>query len=333
MFEDPRTSNCVLSWWAMGAPSDADLDAIAEALRRLGVAKRVRRRRGSIAVDFVGGEPVDVLVAGMNTVRPGVSSRLDSGRPLIVVADRVPAAMRAELDAAGAGWLDRRGHLKFHHDGVWIDTDIPPSPTTPPGQATNPLAGPVARSIGFASLVAFPAPLPAIRELARRLEASPAGVSQAVGRLTEAGLLTRDRRAAVPALFWAVTEAWAPAWQPLTAVPRPAPGLVAVGTRAASALGAPVVVSRGYPVELLAEDASVLRRLARSGSGETGKRDNPARVALSPSRAVFAEGQSPSVVANGHPVAPVAVVAASIAADPARGAEIVEQWELANRAW
>jgi len=316
----------------MGAPSDADLDAIAEALRGLGVAKRVRRRRASIAVDFVGGEPVDVLVAGMNTVRPGVSSRLESGRPLIVVADRVPVAMRAELDAAGAGWLDRRGHLKFHHAGVWIDSDIPPAPTTK-GQATNPLIGPVARGIGFAALVAFPSSLPAIRELARRLDASPAGVSQAVGRLTEAGLLTRDRRAAVPALFWAVTEAWAPAWQPLNAVPRPAPGLVAVGTRAASALGAPVVASRGYPVELLVEDTSVLRRLTRSTAVATSKRDAPARVALAPSRAVFVSDERPSVVVKGHPVAPVAVVAASIAADPARGAEIVEHWELTDRAW
>ncbi len=317
----------------MGVPSDSDLDAIEVALRGLGVAKRVRRGRTSITVDLVGGEPVDVLVAGMNTVRPGVSSRLASGRPLVVVADRVPAAMRAELDAAGAGWLDRRGHLKFHHGGVWIDTDIPPAPTMPNGQATDPLAGPVARGIGFAALVVFPSPLPAIRELARRLHASPAGVSQAVGRLTDAGLLTRDRRAAVPALFWAVTDAWEPAWQPLSAVPSPAQGLVAVGTRAASALGAPVVASRGYPIELLADDTPLLRRLTRSGSAKISKRDAPARVALAPSRAVFAGELSPSVVVKGHPVAPVAVVAASIAADPARGAEIVEQWELTDRAW
>ena len=90
---------------------------------------------------------------GMNTVRPGVSSRLESGRPVVVVADRVPAAMRAELDAAGAGWLGRRGHLKFHHGGVWIDSDIAPAPRTPIGQTADPMAGPVARSIGFAALV------------------------------------------------------------------------------------------------------------------------------------------------------------------------------------
>lgn len=317
----------------MGVPSDSDLDAIEGALRGLGLAKRVRRGRTSITVDFVGAGPVDVLVAGMNTVRPGVSSRLESGRPLVVVADRVPAAMRAELDAAGVGWLDRRGHLKFHHAGVWIDTDVPPAPTTPRGQRTDPLAGPVARGIGFAALVAFPSPLPAIRELARRLEASPAGVSQAVGRLAEAGLLTRDRRAAVPALFWAVTDAWAPVWQPLSAIPSSALGLVAVGTRAASALGAPVVASRGYPIELLADDTSLLRRLTRSGSGEISNRVAPARVALAPSRAVYVIDERPSVVVKGHPVAPVAVVAASIAADPARGAEIVEQWELTDRAW
>jgi len=316
----------------MNVPSDSDLDAVEGALRGLGVASRVRRKRTSLTVDFVGSAPVDVVVTGMNTVRPGVSSRLDSGRPLVVVADRVPAAMRSELDVAGAGWLDRRGHLKFHHGGVWIDADIPSVPTTPRGQKTDPLAGPVARGIGFAALVAFPSPLPAIRELARRLEASPAGVSQAVGRLTRAGLLTRDRRAAVPGLFWAVADAWAPVWEPLTALPEPGPGLVAVGTRAASALGGPVVAPRGYPVELLAHDASLLRRLTRSTTEGTGKRAPPAVVALSPSSVVFAGNHIPGVV-KGHPVAPVAVVAASIAADPARGAEIVERWKLTDRAW
>lgn len=85
------------------------------------------------------------------------------------------------------------------------------------------------------------------------------------------------------------------------------------------------MASRGYPVELLAEDASVLRRLARSASGATSNRHAPARVALAPSRAVFVMAERPSVVAKGHPVAAVSVVAASVAADPARGAEIVEQ--------
>lgn len=94
------------------------------------------------------------------------------------------------------------------------------------------------------------------------------------------------------------------------------------------------MASRGYPVELLAEDASVLRRLARSASGATSNRHAPARVALAPSRAVFvmaerpsvvAKAERPSVVVKGHPVAAVSVVAASVAADPARGAEIVEQ--------
>ena len=92
----------------MDVPSDSDLDAVEGALRGLGVASRVRRKRTSLTVDFLGSAPVDVVGTGMNTVRPGVSSRLDGGRPLVVVADRVPAAMRSELDVAGAGWLDRR---------------------------------------------------------------------------------------------------------------------------------------------------------------------------------------------------------------------------------
>ena len=290
----------------MGVPSDADLEAIAEALRRLGVAKRVRRRRASIAVDFGGGEPVDVLVVGMNTVRPGVSSRLESGRPLIVVADRVPAAMRAELDAADAGWLDRRGHLKFHHDGVWIDTEIPPAPTTPHGQTRNPLAGPVARSIGFAALVANPSPLPAIRELARRLEASPAGVSQAVGRLTEAGLLTHNRRATVTRTvldsYRRVGTRMATAHRRSTTSARSHRGRHPRHERARSTELSRRGASR---LSLLAADSSVLRRLARSSSGETSTRDAPARVALSPSRAAFARDDTPPVVVKGHPVAPV----------------------------
>jgi len=315
-----------------GRTTTDSLDVLEEALRALGAAARVRRHPGRLLVQFANGDSVDVFVEGLSTVRPGIVDRLSSERPMVVVAERVPELMRTELDRAGVGWLDRRGHLKFRHGGVWLDTDVPSTLGVAAVAAANPLGGPVAKEVAIAALVAYPLALPGVREVARRIEASPAGVSRAIARLAESGLMTRDLRAAVPSLFWAVTSSWAPEWQPLSSVPEPSPGLVAAGTRAALALGAPVTVPKGYPIELLAADASTLRRTLRGAPTSIGRAGPSALITLTPSRLAFDESDSGASV-DGHRVAPVAVVAASIAHDPARGAEIVEQWNMPDRAW
>lgn len=306
------------------ATPETALDAVADAFRALHVG-RVRRGRQSVRVEFDGGHEVEVGVHATHTVRAGAAVRLAGGSPLIVVADRVPASQRAELDRAGVGWLDRRGHLRFRHGPVLIDADVPADVRSAPSGRRSPLGGPVALGVAFAALLAHPQPVGPVREVARRLGASPAGVSTAATRLVDAGLLTRDRRAAVPGLFWAVAEAWDPRWLDLTEVPEPDRTLCSVGTRAAMALGAPVA-SRGRIIELIATDERTLRRLTRTPpDGKVA-----ARIAMAPTSTSFDPG---AASVEGHPTAPTVIVAASIASDPARGAEIVERWDLPDRAW
>jgi DNA-binding transcriptional ArsR family regulator len=235
---------------------------------------------------------------------------------------------------AGIGWLDRRGHLKFRAPGVFIDADIPESLAIRSPLRRDPLGGPVALAAAFDALRLYPEPASKVRMLARMLDASPAGVSQALSRLVDAGLLTKSRVAAVPGLFWAVVDTWDPDWVELGWSPEPSDRLVAVGSAAAAALGAPVA-AKSSPLELLAADERVLRTVLRKDAAHkpsNAKPKAPVRVALAPSPVVFESDRSSAKV-RGHRVAHPTAVAASIAADKARGAEIVESWELADRAW
>src|SRR5689334_23377840 len=51
-----------------------------------------------------------------------------AGAVPIVVADKVLGDAGRALDAAGWGWLDRRGRLRLRSGGALIDVDIDPAP-------------------------------------------------------------------------------------------------------------------------------------------------------------------------------------------------------------
>jgi hypothetical protein len=48
---------------------------------------------------------VDRIRAIANSVAPGTT--------VVVVADRISSAIRSDLNSAGVGWFDRRGHLRL----------------------------------------------------------------------------------------------------------------------------------------------------------------------------------------------------------------------------
>lgn len=315
---------------------DREIHDLAAALRSLGVGKVHATSRG-VRAEISPGHPVDLAVTGVSVARPGTAKRTTTaGQPTqtVIVADAVPGAQRRELDRAGIGWLDRRGHLKLRAPGVFIDADVPGSPGVRSSLRRDPLGGPVALAVAFDALTCYPEPVSKVRPLARMLEASPAGVSQAISRLIDAGLLTETRIAAVPGLFWAVVDTWEPGWVDLGWSPKPSADLVAVGIAAAAALGAPVA-AKAAPLELLATDARVLRAVLRKDAANKSshvKPGVPIRVAIAPGPAAFEEHPD-AVKVRGHRVANPTAVAASIAADKARGAEIVEAWDLVDRAW
>jgi hypothetical protein len=240
--------------------------------------------------------------------------------PTVVVADLVGAEARAVLDAAGVGWLDRRGHLRVTGPGLAIDRDVPPLPRDRPGGGSDALRGAAAIGVAAAHLLGGTW---GVRELARLLGLSPAAVSKAGTDLDRRGLLA-DRRE----LFAGLAAAWKPAWVDLGAAPR-GDGLVVGGTLGAARLGAPIVATAGYPLEVHAADQATFERARlRYGGGAP-----VARLALAPTTLVTAVTSDEE--ADGLPVAHPLFVALDLASDPGRGTEALRAWKPAGwaRAW
>jgi hypothetical protein len=135
-------------------------DAFRDAARSLGL-RAVSPRRGSSSADFElivpGRDPVAVELKAMamptdNRIR-SLRARPRSGVTTVVVAHQVPGPMRGALDAAGVGWLDRRGHLRLVSNGVYIDSDLPPLPRSARSGGAN--RAPIAGRAGLAASAAL----------------------------------------------------------------------------------------------------------------------------------------------------------------------------------
>ena len=265
--------------------------------------------------------------------RPGWARALAATTPEddalhVVVGDLIPQPTRAVLDEAGWGWLDRRGHLKLHHNEVWIDTSIA---AVGPAQSSSrePFSGDAGRAIAVTALLRHPEALAGVRALARDLGVAGSTVSRALRALEAAGFVTRDHRAVVPELFWALAQSWKPQWVGLQQQPAGLDiSVVAVGSRAAAALGGPISVTADYPLELVIPDQATGRVLRRQ-FGDAPAATAPARYTVAPWAAV----QHPAAKVDEIPVAATVIVALSLANDPARGAEIVEAWNCDERVW
>jgi len=300
----------------VGVPAGDRAHAVAEAFENLGLGAVAKA--DTVVLDRPGLKPIRVI-----------SGLIEAGGrgPRIVVADRISEAKRAALDAIGCGWLDLTGHLKFTAQGVWIDADVPGVRGTTTSRTVTPLGGEVIAGVSMAALMVWPEPLPGVRAVARELMASPGGVSLAIKRLIEGGLLTRDHRA-VPELFWAIAEVWRPDWIEVPA--SVVTSAVVVGALAAAKLGAPIATSPGALGEFLVTDSAQLKLIAIKGDHAVG-RSKRVRIATAPSP--FATTQTSSATVAGHPVAHEVIVALTLATDPARGAETVRTWAGDTHVW
>jgi hypothetical protein len=298
----------------------ADLDAaataaLASALTDTGASYdgAVRMGDDTWPVEVVGAAVVDAAMAAKLAKR--------AHRPAVVVADLVGAEARAALDAAGVGWLDRRGHLRLRAPGLLIDRDVAPLPRDRPTAGSDALRGAAAIGVAAAHLLDGEW---GVRELARLLDLSPAAVSKAGTDLDARGLFA-DRTA----LFAALASAWKPTWVDLGAVPR-GDGFAVGGTVGGARLGAPIIATAGYPVEVHVADQATFERARLRYAGT----DRPvARLALAPTTLV-AVVTSHEVV-DGLPVAHPLFVALDLASDPGRGSEALRGWKPVGwaRAW
>lgn len=285
-------------------------------------------------------QPVLIVRA---VVTPAIAASLVRARrrrPTVVVADRVSSGARDVLRKAGAGWLDRRGHVRVWAPGVRIETPTAPLGPHVPEDARGRLWGPVGLELAVWALCHPREPLRP-RVVARELGRNPGYLSTMIGRFVDAGLVAaRERLPLVPELFWATAEHWPAGWVHLAERPDVLDvdeqamlrvgEWVDAGDDAASALGAPLFGSGLAPM-LYVPDARTLRATADQLGVARGNRF-AAAAQVAPVRHVPStdlRGRAPWQLA--HP----AVCALELARDPARGREILADWtpDGGERVW
>ncbi|MCZ7525602.1 MAG: transcriptional regulator [Acidimicrobiia bacterium] len=324
--------------------------ALVEALEELGLSAEGTRRRepADVVLRLGEGEAVAVEVKAGASPTPGQieravgASRRGRADACVYVADRLSAAARRELDAAGWGWLDRRGHLKLQvpDRAVVIDADVPAVARR--GAKARGRSGVRGRSgLAYAAAALLRSDeAPSVRRVAAWAGLAPSSVSEAKQALEMASLVRGDGRALVPELFWAVAEVWGPEVVPVARSPLPdvggvgrldltlddpaAPGWALTDTLAAAAWGAPVVAPGGYPPDFYLPGSESLRRAVVVLGEASSFEERGATVAVAPLPAVTVPRYDRGVEwLVAHPL----FVAFDLARDPSRGREILDGWE------
>lgn len=252
-------------------------------------------------------------------------------RPALVVADRISEPGRDVLRRAGWGWLDRRGHLRIWANGVRVEVPVPAIAPGDGRRGGNPWTT-VGLEVAVAALVE-PSQVVAARRVAAVTGRSVGAVHEMIGRLADVGLIGEaSRLPLLPDLFWETAAHWPDeGWTGLGVdiaelAERVDPAhLVRVDERAATLGGARIAAVGDLPARVYVRDDRVLRRLRPLADRDTATRT---WVRVSPVRHLplneehLADDTHPWQVA--HPI----VCALRLAADPARGSEIVEDWGI-----
>jgi hypothetical protein len=326
------------------------VNAMRDACDEIGFVATALERPDLVTVD-IDGRRLTLSIHGATLVTPDrvatlTNRSIPDGAVPVLVGDKILGDARPELESAGWGWLDRRGRIRLRSAGVLVDAEVDAAPRSAPRRRPSAaLASHGAQELAV-SLLLDPDDPPGVRAIARRGGFAPSTISRALTELRDLGLVRRDGRPVVPDLFWALADQWAPTWyaladrldlsdarlQPLVTNVDDAdqPGAAVTDTRAASAWKAPVVASGTAPVSLYVTDRPMLDRvLEQAGRASRGVD----RVAVAPVRSAlshrFVRAGEPWPVV--HPL----VVALDLAADRARGHQILDEWtpEEVPRVW
>ena len=320
----------------------------------LGVPAEVRSGRvdaenlGHLEV-AVDGRTIDVVVVTRADLRPAAAAVLPelvggvrSGPPRtgLVVADRLAEHTREVLRERGWGWLDRRrGQLRLWAPGLRLDATLPPPSRPVPAdepRVRNPFSASGQRLALW--LLLHPDEPASPRAIAREIGVSAGQISNLLQAFAAQALLRRDRAPLVPELFWALAEHWHPRRHAVLALP-PAEQLAAapelkanqwvVGdTCAAAGYGAPVAVREGYPCDLYVPDHKTLSWVLNRCDLAPDATKRGATVAVAPVPMVSDRRFTHADPSGGPwPLAHPVVVALDLAADRARGREVLEAWE------
>jgi hypothetical protein len=310
-----------------GTPEQIELlDELAEALTTLDLQARVDD--GALVVD--GARFVPHLVARAHPTPADLHDLVRSagGRgPAVVVADRISDAGRDVLRDQGWGWFDRRGHLRLWAPGLRLESQVRTDATPPAGGNMWTAVG---LEVALHALVHPERPVTA-RRVAPDLERSVGATHEMIARFVSHGLIgPRTHKPLLPDMFWETAanwpdDDWVPLAAPIEVVAERvgAQELVRVDERAATLGGARIAAAGALPARCYVRSPAALRKLRA-----VVDRDAPTQswVRRSPVTWIPLNEEHPPDGAHPWAVAHPVLCAVRLAADPARGREIVEDW-------
>ena len=307
---------------------------VGDALRDLGLD--VREVDGILTVDGTR-QALNVVARAHPT--PADLTRLvgeaPARLPALVVADRISEPGRVVLRHAGWGWLDRRGHVRLWTVGLRIESPFGAASVDAGHRAGNGGGNPwttVGLEVALAALVA-PHEAVQARSTARVIGRSVAATHEQIARFADVGLIGPSTRLPLlPELFWETAAHWPDdGW---TALPvglaevagrAGADALTRVDERAATLGGARIPAAGDLPARCYVRSEHAIRRLRALVD-----RNAPTRtwVRTAPVRWLPENLDHPPTATHPWRVAHPIVCALRLAADPARGQEIVDTWGI-----
>ncbi len=313
-----------------GTPEHAELlGELLDAVRSLGLDAQADH--GALVVD--GSRHALLLVGRAHPTPADLTSLVRSGGgrgPVVVVADRISDAGREVLRADGWGWLDRRGHLRLWAPGLRVESPL--ARAAGDRVTTGNVWTTVGLEIALHALV-HPDESVTARRLAPVLGRSVGATHEMIGRFAGNGLIgPRTHRPLLPELFWETAANWPDGdWLPLP-VPIEQLGervaaeeLVRVDERAATLGGARIAAAGALPARCYVRSPAALRKLRGLVD-----RDAPTRCWVRRAPVTWLPLNEDHLPDGDHPwaVAHPVLCAVRLAADPARGREIVEDWGI-----
>lgn len=313
-----------------GTPEFVDLAReVGDSLRSLGLD--VREVDGALTVD--GNRLALNIVSRAHPTPADLTQLVDELRgrqPAVVVADRISDAGRDVLRRTGWGWLDRRGHVRVWTPGLRIESPVAGRDQERPRRA-NPWTT-VGLEVALAALLDPDEPVTA-RRLAPRIGRSVGATHEAIARFTGTGLIGPTAPLPLlPELFWETAAQWPDDdWTPLpvdieaVAAEVGPDVLVRVDERAATLGGARIAAVGDLPARCYVTSPGALRR-ARRGAD----RSLPTRTWVRAAPVQWLPDNPDHPPTDAHPwrVAHPVLCALRLAADPARGREIVDDWQI-----
>jgi hypothetical protein len=306
------------------------LREVADALTSIGIAVDVLDR--ALQVD---GTRIALAMVDRAHPTPAELAQLvadaPSRRPAVVIADRSSSPGRDVLRRAGWGWLDRRGHLRMWTSGVRIEAPIPGIADSGGGTGANPWTT-VGLELALAALIDPTQPVTA-RRMAPIIGRSVGAVHDIIGRFSSVGLVgNASHLPLLPDLFWETAAHWPdnewlglPVSLEVVAERLGAPTLVRVDERAATLGGARIPAAGDLPARAYLPSARTLRRVR--GLAERSS-ETRTWVRVSPVTYLPENTEHPPTDVHPWRVAHPMICALRLAADPARGREVVDDWGI-----